>query len=94
MFTGGNVGMVLGMLAGGWCAAQFTTGDMVLAVATSFAGMTLGMCAGMLAGTWFAERLLVGLTALWSRQRVLLDEVVSGQAEADRDHRVADVTGR
>ena len=25
MFTGGNVGMVLGMLAGGWCAAQIST---------------------------------------------------------------------
>ena len=56
MWTGGNVGMVLGMLAGGWCAAQFETARMTLAVAVSFAGMTLGMLAGMLAGTWFTQR--------------------------------------
>ena len=61
MFTGGNAGMVLGMIAGGWCAAQFETGEMTLAVASSFAGMTVGMTVGMLAGTWFAERLFAGL---------------------------------
>jgi hypothetical protein len=67
MFTGGNAGMVGGMLAGGWGAAQFGTGDMTRAVASSFAGMTLGMLAGMLAGTWFAERLFAVLRALRGR---------------------------
>jgi hypothetical protein len=56
MWTGGNVGMVLGMLAGGWGAAQFETAHVTVAVAASFAGMTVGMLAGMLAGTWFCER--------------------------------------
>ncbi len=57
MLTGGNVGMVLGMLAGGCCAAQFPTAYMTAAVASNFAGMTVGMLAGMLAGTWLCERL-------------------------------------
>jgi heavy metal translocating P-type ATPase len=64
MWTGGNAGMVLGMLAGGWVAAQFETTSVTAAVAASFAGMTVGMLAGMLAGTWFAERLLGGLRAV------------------------------
>jgi len=58
MYTGGNLGMVLGMIAGGWCAAQFATDSVSLAVAGSFIGMTAGMLAGMLLGTWVAERLL------------------------------------
>jgi magnesium-transporting ATPase (P-type) len=58
MFTGGNLGMVLGMIAGGWCAAQFETESMPLAVVCSFVGMTLGMLAGMLLGTWVTEGLL------------------------------------
>ena len=36
MFTGGNIGMVLGMLAGGICAAQYRTDTMTLAVSISF----------------------------------------------------------
>ncbi|AMV29957.1 Copper-exporting P-type ATPase A [Gemmata sp. SH-PL17] len=64
MYTGGNVGMVVGMVAGGWCATQFQTENMVTAVATSFVGMTLGMLAGMLAGTWVTESLLVGVRAV------------------------------
>ncbi len=64
MYTGGNVGMVVGMVAGGWCATQFQTENMVTAVATSFMGMTLGMLAGMLAGTWVTESLLVGVRAV------------------------------
>ncbi|MBA4063921.1 MAG: hypothetical protein C0501_09455 [Isosphaera sp.] len=54
MFTGGNVGMAAGMVAGGWCAAQVATESMTAA----FAGMTAGMLAGMLLGTWLAERAL------------------------------------
>jgi membrane protein DedA with SNARE-associated domain len=46
------------MIAGGWCAAQFETESMPLAVVCSFVGMTLGMLAGMLLGTWVTEGLL------------------------------------
>jgi heavy metal translocating P-type ATPase len=64
MFTGGNAGMVLGMLAGGWAVTLFEVGSLAAAVALSFGAMTAGMLAGMLAGTWIAERLLVGLQAV------------------------------
>ena len=68
MYTGGNVGMVIGMIAGGWCAAQFAMLSMTAAVAASFAGMTAGMLAGMLLGTWLAERLLaVRFTPRWRK---------------------------
>jgi hypothetical protein len=61
MYTGGNVGMVVGMLGGGWCASQFETASVGLAVAASFAGMTVGMLAGMLFGTWVTERVLTAV---------------------------------
>ncbi len=64
MYTGGNAGMVAGMLAGGWCAAPAEAASITVAVALSYAGMTVGMLAGMLAGTWLAERVLVGLRAV------------------------------
>jgi hypothetical protein len=64
MFTGGNAGMVLGMVAGGWVAAQVALDDVALAVGASFVGMTAGMLAGMLAGTWVAERVFAGLGRL------------------------------
>lgn len=64
MFTGGNLGMVFGMLAGGPWAMQFETAQVTLAALASFLGMTAGMLAGMLVGTWFTERLLVGLEAV------------------------------
>ena len=68
MYTGGNGGMVLGMTAGGWCAAQFPTLSMTAAVAAGFAGMTAGMLAGMLLGTGFAERLLaIGFVPKWRK---------------------------
>jgi hypothetical protein len=56
MFTGGNLGMVLGMFAGAWCAARITTSPMTAAVALSFLGMTVGMLVGMCLGTWLTER--------------------------------------
>ncbi|HUR55339.1 MAG TPA: hypothetical protein VMZ71_14495, partial [Gemmataceae bacterium] len=59
MFTGGNVGMVGGMIAGGWVVAGLGS------VAAHFAGMTLGMLGGMLLGTWVAE----GVTAFARHQR-------------------------
>lgn len=64
MFTGGNLGMVFGMLAGGQWAMLFETANVTLAALASFLGMTAGMLAGMLAGTWFTERLFVGLEAV------------------------------
>ncbi|VTU02204.1 heavy metal translocating p-type atpase : Heavy metal translocating P-type ATPase OS=Isosphaera pallida (strain ATCC 43644 / DSM 9630 / IS1B) GN=Isop_0399 PE=3 SV=1: E1-E2_ATPase: Hydrolase [Gemmataceae bacterium] len=64
MFTGGNAGMVLGMVAGGWCAALPETDSVALAVAGSFVGMTAGMLAGMLLGTWLAEKALDWLRSL------------------------------
>jgi hypothetical protein len=60
MFTGGNVGMVLGMLAGGLMAAQAPIGSVAGAALLALAGMTTGMVAGMLAGTWLTEKLLDG----------------------------------
>jgi hypothetical protein len=64
MLTGGNAGMVLGMVAGGWCATQVPASTVSGAVALDFAGMTLGMIAGMLLGTWLAEQLSAGVRAL------------------------------
>ncbi len=64
MFTGGNVGMLLGMVGGGWLAAQVGVSSIAVAVLLSFTGMTAGMLAGMLGGTWIAERLGEGLVAV------------------------------
>jgi hypothetical protein len=64
MLTGGNVGMVLGMLAGGWCASQINTDSATAAVAASFMAMTAGMLAGMLLGTRMADRLIEAARAI------------------------------
>lgn len=58
MFTGGNVGMVFGMLIGGLCAAQFGTESVSLGAFLSFVGMTAGMLAGMVVGTWLTEQVI------------------------------------
>jgi len=58
MFTGGNVGMVLGMLTGGACAAQVGVESVTKGAVLSFAGMTIGMLAGMSGGSWLTEQLL------------------------------------
>ena len=55
MLTGGNLGMVAGMLTGGWCATQLPSDSVSLTVATSFVTMTVGMLTGMLLGTWIIE---------------------------------------
>jgi heavy metal translocating P-type ATPase len=55
MFTGGNLGMTVGMLAGGWSAGQVSTDSVSFGVCLSFAGMTAGMVMGMLLGTWLFE---------------------------------------
>ncbi len=58
MFTGGNLGMLLGMAAGGRLAAGAGVTAVGAAAALALAGMTLGMVGGMLAGTWLAERVI------------------------------------
>jgi hypothetical protein len=58
MYTGGNLGMLLGMLGGGWGAAQIPADTVALAVSVSFVGMTMGMIAGMLLGTWLVETVI------------------------------------
>jgi hypothetical protein len=63
MYTGGNVGMVIGMLMGSWCAAQIGTDSMTVAVFASFLGMTAGMLAGMLIGSLLTEKLIAGIRA-------------------------------
>jgi hypothetical protein len=64
MATGGNLGMVLGMLAGGCCVDQLTVASVSLAAAMSFLAMTVGMLAGMLLGTWLGERAIALAQAL------------------------------
>ncbi len=58
MFTGGNFGMIVGMLAVGWCTGQILVDSVSFAVGLSFAGMTVGMLAGMLLGTWLVEKVI------------------------------------
>jgi heavy metal translocating P-type ATPase len=86
MLTGGNLGMLLGMFAGGRLAPEVGTDSLLLAAISTFVGMTVGMVVGMLLGTWAVETL--------RGSAVLADEVERGQPEPDRDDRVADVLGR
>ena len=58
MFTGGNVGMLVGMAAGGRGAAALGVEAVAPAAGLAFAGMTLGMVGGMLLGTWAVERVV------------------------------------
>jgi hypothetical protein len=64
MYTGGNLGMVLGMFAGGWLAAGLAANSVPLAVVASFTGMTAGMLVGMLLGTWLTERMVAAVRAV------------------------------
>jgi hypothetical protein len=66
MFTGGNAGMVAGMLAGGWCVAQFAAGS----VALGFVGMTAGMLGGMMLGAWVTEGVIALARHVRVRQRL------------------------
>ena len=69
MWTGGNLGMVGGMIAGGWCAAQVATDSVSVAATLGFAGMTVGMVSGMLVGTrlteWFISAVRVAIRFPW-----------------------------
>jgi heavy metal translocating P-type ATPase len=58
MATGGNLGMVLGMAAGGAGAAQVPVDSVSLAAGLAFAAMTAGMLLGMILGTWLAEGII------------------------------------
>ncbi len=58
MFTGGNAGMLVGMLLGGWLGAKIETDSIAAAAIVSFAGMTAGMVAGMLVGKELTRRLI------------------------------------
>jgi magnesium-transporting ATPase (P-type) len=58
MATGGNLGMVLGMVAGSAGAAQVPVDSVPLAAGLAFAAMTAGMVLGMILGTWLAERII------------------------------------
>jgi hypothetical protein len=53
MFGGGNVGMILGMVAAG---SLF--GPQSIGIAGHMLAMSIGMCIGMLAGHWFVLRFL------------------------------------
>jgi heavy metal translocating P-type ATPase len=67
MFTGGNFGMIVGMLAGGWSAIQISAGSVTFAACLSFSGMTLGMVAGMLLGTWLSDK---AIEKIWKMPNV------------------------
>jgi hypothetical protein len=55
MFTGGNVGMVAGMAAGGWLAGRIAVEAVPSSFVIHLAAMTAGMLAGMLLGTWITQ---------------------------------------
>jgi hypothetical protein len=63
MYTGGNLGMLAGMWAGGAAAAGLAPADLAGGFVLHFAGMTAGMLAGMFAGSWAAQRLLAAARA-------------------------------
>jgi hypothetical protein len=77
MFTGGNVGMLVGMAAGGRLAAGAGVEVVGAAAGLAFAGMTAGMVGGMLAGTWLAER---AFAAVRGRRRPRWRGRVTGQS--------------
>ena len=56
MLTGGNLGMGVGMLAGGWLASRIPAHSISDGAAIGLAGMTVGMLVGMFAGTALTEQ--------------------------------------
>ncbi len=93
MFTGGNLGMVLGMFVGGVAAEQLQLQSLTSATLGHAVGMTLGMLAGMLFGTRIVEEIYGGLRRV-HRSRILTREIVDREPEANRDDRPADVLSR
>lgn len=61
MYTGGNLGMIVGMILGGQAASAFTLSDPALQATLHLLGMTVGMIGGMLTGTWLVENLKLAL---------------------------------
>ena len=102
MLTGGNIGMVLGMFAGGWCATQVSTDSVTVAVALQFRGNDGRYARGDALRDMVCRELdrdrtecprdfaLVAHSAQASR--IPPDEVERREAEADDDHGVAHVS--
>ena len=67
MFTGGNMGMIAGMFAGGWLVAFAQIESITIAFGLSFFGMTIGMIAGMLLGTAAAEQVRFKMSRICSQ---------------------------
>ena len=57
MFTGGNIGMVLGMWGGGYLFGQWEFASTISA-SMSFGGMTIGMVVGMIVGMAIVQPLI------------------------------------
>jgi heavy metal translocating P-type ATPase len=72
MFTGGNLGMILGMVAGGWLAGRFDVPGVAGAFALGYVGMTLGMVVGMIFMSELTQRALTTIIALRHFPRWLL----------------------
>ncbi|VTS02485.1 heavy metal translocating P-type ATPase [Tuwongella immobilis] len=74
MYSGGNLGMLLGMWGGGWLAQQVVLESVPVAAGLSFLGMSIGMIVGMLVLTEVTRQLIGGIRALpgmvrWMRLR-------------------------
>ena len=69
MFTGGNAGMVLGMLIGGRCLAAMIGPSGSWQVLTGYFGMTSGMLVGMLVGHGLTLQLFQWIQSSDQRQR-------------------------
>lgn len=70
MFTGGNIGMAAGMIAGGAASQLIIIESLQLGILIHFVGMMIGMNVGMLFGSWAAENLLISAAAWASRNTV------------------------
>ena len=80
MFVGGNFGMGVGMLAGGWLASFAPLEAIRTAAVLSLIGMTAGMVAGMIGGTRLARRLIPALLALSGLPRWLARPAIGDEA--------------
>ena len=84
MFVGGNLGMGVGMLAGGWLASFAPLEAIRTAAELSLIGMTAGMVAGMIGGTRLARRLIPALLALSGLPRWLARPAIGDEARLVR----------
>ena len=65
MFTGGNMGMILGMLLGSWLSSQIEIDSIQTAGLLNLVGMTLGMIVGMMIGSESTRRVILALAPIW-----------------------------